>query len=242
MDALRKIADTRGLFIVEDAAHSLESEWNGKKSGHYGDYACFSFYATKSITSGEGGAISVKSEEMYERLKMLRLHGFDKHAVDRYTDHFEPYDIGVFGWKYNMDNIHAAILIEQLRKVDAFSRRREEIFGMYSESLSKVDGIEIHEIRPEASHAFHLFTMLVDPDVRGSVMTRLQEKGIGVSVNFVPLHLMTYYREHFGFREGMFPVAEEIGARTISLPLYPKLTDEEVDYVITSVKEILGST
>ncbi|MBN1165195.1 MAG: DegT/DnrJ/EryC1/StrS family aminotransferase [Candidatus Krumholzibacteriota bacterium] len=242
MTEIRKIADKHGLFIVEDSAHALEAEWNGKKSGHYGDFACFSFYATKNITSGEGGAISVKNLEQYELLQKLRLHGFDRNAVDRYTDHFQQYDINVLGWKYNMDNIHAAILNEQIRKVNTFLERRREIYLRYTEAFSGWEGIELHRIREEAEHARHLLTILVDPARRDSIMKELQRRGIGVSINFHPLHLMTYYREHFGYREGMFPRAEDIGSRTISLPFYPKLTDEEIEYVIATVKDVVGGS
>jgi dTDP-4-amino-4,6-dideoxygalactose transaminase len=242
MEALAAIAHARDLMIVEDAAHSLESEWNGRKPGHLGDYACFSFYATKNITSGEGGAISVRDPEKVELLKKLRLHGLDKSAADRYTGDFELYDVDVFGWKYNMDNIHAAILVEQLKKVESFLERRREIYERYHKGLSDIEGIELHVTAPAARHACHLFTILVDPARRSAIKNGLQERGIGVSVNFCPpVHLMTYYRERYSYREGMFPAAEEISARTISLPLYPKLTTEEIDYVIAAVRDIVQS-
>ena len=239
MGKIREVADKHNLAIIEDAAHSLEGTWNGKKSGHWGDYACFSFYATKNITSGEGGAISVKNEEKYELLKKLRLHGFNKTAADRYTGHFKQYDIDILGWKYNMDNIHAAIVLEQLKKIDTMHKRRVAIHKRYHDAFSKIDGIELHTIRPEAEHAFHLMTILVDPEIRNNILMELQNRGIGVSINFHPLHLMTYYREKYGYRHGMFPVSEEIGARTISLPFYPKLTDDEIEYVIECVKDII---
>ncbi len=237
MERIREIADRHGLTVVEDSAHSLESEWKGKKSGHYGDFACFSFYATKNITSGEGGAISVKNAESVELLRKLRLHGLETSAADRHTSHFEQYDVCLFGWKYNMDNIHAAILVEQMKRVDALLLKRREIYDRYKKALGGVEGIELQEVRPEAFHACHLFTILVDPGKRDGVMRKLQERGIGVSINFHPIHLMTYYRERFGYKRGMFPVAEEIGSRTISLPLYPKLADEEISYVIDMVEE-----
>jgi dTDP-4-amino-4,6-dideoxygalactose transaminase len=241
MDALRAIADEHGLFIVEDAAHAIEGKWNGMPPGHYGEYAAFSFYATKNITSGEGGAVTVRDEEQYELLSMLRLHGFNQLAVDRYTDRYKAYDIETFGWKYNMDSIHAAILIEQLKKIGSYGERRKAIFDRYTEAFTGADGIELHTTRPEAEHAYHLLTILVDPDRRGAVMDGLQERGVAVSINFIPVHLMTYYRERFGYREGMFPASEEIGSRTISLPLYPKLTDEEVEYVIDTVKAVVST-
>ncbi|MCX5754064.1 MAG: DegT/DnrJ/EryC1/StrS family aminotransferase [Candidatus Krumholzibacteria bacterium] len=242
MPALCDIARPRGLVVVEDAAHSLESEWGGKKPGHYGDFACFSFYATKNITSGEGGAISSRDAAKTELLRKLRLHGFDKNALERYSNHFERYDVDTFGWKYNMDNIHAAILVEQMKKLEGFLARRADIYRRYAEAFAGIDGIELHATRPEARHAYHLFTILVDAGRRDAILEELQERGIGVSVNFYPVHLMTYYRERFGFRPGMFPVAEEIGARTISLPLYPKLTEEEIDYVVKTVIDVVRGT
>lgn len=239
MTALGAIARRRGLAIVEDAAHSLESEWSGAKPGNAGDYACFSFYATKNISSGEGGAIATRDAGRAERLRKLRLHGFDKSASERYSHRFERYDVDVLGWKYNMDNIHAAILVEQLKKIERFLVRRGEIYRRYAESLGRVEEIELHAVRPEARHAWHLFTILVDAARRDTILDELQRRGIGVSVNFYPAHLMTYYRERFGFRPGMFPVAEEIGARTISLPLYPKLTEKEIDRVVETVTAVV---
>jgi dTDP-4-amino-4,6-dideoxygalactose transaminase len=239
MTAVTAIASRHKLVVVEDAAHSLEAEWSGKKPGHWGDYACFSFYATKNITSGEGGAVSAKEAGQAELLKKLRLHGFDKSAVDRYSNHFERYDVDVFGWKYNMDNIHAAILVEQLQKVERFLARRTEIYDRYVEAFRDVDGIELHARRPEARHACHLFTILVDAARRDEILEELQNRGVGVSVNFYPIHLMTYYRERFGYKPGMFPVAEDIGARTISLPLYPKLTEKEIDCVVKTVIDVV---
>ena len=239
MTAIMEIARRRGLVVVEDAAHSLEAEWNGKKPGHHGDYACFSFYATKNITSGEGGAISVRDTAAADLLKRLRLHGLGKSAVDRYSNRFEQYDVDIFGWKCNMDNIHAAILIEQLKKVERYLERRGEICRRYAEAFSGVEGIELHSQRPEARHACHLFTILVEGARRDEILEELQNRGIGVSVNFYPVHLMTFYRERFGYRTGMFPVAESLGARTISLPLYPKLTEKEIDYVVKTVIDIV---
>lgn len=239
MTALGEIARRRGLAIVEDAAHSLESEWSGVKPGSAGDFACFSFYATKNISSGEGGAVATKDAGRADRLRKLRLHGFDKSASERYSNRFERYDVDILGWKYNMDNIHAAILVEQLKKVERFLVRRGEIYRRYAEGLRGVEGIELHAVRPEARHAWHLFTMLVDAARRDAILEELQRRGIGVSVNFYPAHLMTYYRERFGFGPGMFPVAEEIGARTISLPLYPKLTEKEIDLVVETVTAVV---
>jgi len=174
-------------------------------------------------------------------LKKLRLHGFDSDASERYTSRFKQYDVDILGWKYNMDNIHAAILTEQLKKTGRLFRRRQELFKMYTRELGRISGVELHSVRDEARHACHLITFLVDREIRDRVLSELQNRGIGVSINFHPLHLFTYYRERFGYREGMFPVSEEIGSRTISLPFYPRLKDEEVEYIIDSVKDIMDN-
>ncbi len=242
MDAIRSIADKHDLVIVEDAAHSLEALWNGKRGGHYGDYACFSFYATKSITAGEGGIVSVKDAGKDSFLRKLRLHGLDRTAEDSYTNHFKQYDVAALGWKYNMDNIHAAILIEQLKKADAMQQRRAETYNRYVEAFSEIEEIELHSIRKECVHSYLMFTILVDSSKRDTILEELQKRGIGVSVNFYPLHLFTFYRERFGYKQGDFPVAEEIGARTITLPLYARLTEEEVECVIDTVKDVVRNS
>lgn len=240
MKTIHEIAKENNLVVIEDAAHSIEAQRDGVRPGQLGDCACFSFYATKNITSGEGGAISTSNVEKAELLRMLRLHGIDKSAVDRYTTHYQHWDMPVFGWKYNMDNIHASLLIEQLGRIDRLWERRNCIWNLYEEELGSVKGIEILKTVPGTKHARHLFTILVNPDKRDSILWALQEKGVGVAVNYRPIHLLKFYRETFGYKEGLFPVAEDIGKRTVSLPLYPKLTDEEVSYVIKTVREVVG--
>lgn len=240
MKRIKKIADKYRLIIIEDSAHAIEAEREGINIGHLSDSACFSFYATKNITSGEGGAVCTNNAEKAGLLNMLRLHGIDKSAVDRYTKRYQHWDMPVLGWKYNMDNIHAALLIGQLKRIDELWRQRGRIWGIYEEGLRNVEGVEILKTVPDSSHARHLFTILVDPQKRDSILWSLQEKGIGVAVNYRPIHLLKYYRKTFGYKEGDFPVAEDIGRRTISLPLYPKLKDDEVYAIISAVKEAVS--
>ena len=240
MKRLRKIADQYGLIVIEDAAHCIEGTRDGVRTGQLGDAACFSFYATKNITSGEGGAIAVNSIEKAELLRMLRLHGMDKSAADRYTKRYQHWDMPVLGWKYNMDNIHAALLVGQMRRIDQLWERRNQIWNMYEERLRGLGGIGILETLPNSRHARHLFPVIVPPEERDSVLWGLQNKGIGVAVNFRAIHLLRYYKEAFGYKEGDFPCAEKIGSGTISLPLYPALKDEEVDYVAKTLIDIMN--
>lgn len=235
MKKIRQIADRYNLIIIEDAAHCIEGVRDDIKAGQLGDAACFSFYATKNITSGEGGAVATNNPEKADLFKILRLHGIDRSAADRYTKRYQHWDMSVLGWKYNMDNIQASILIGQLNRIDKLLERREEISKRYENAFSKIKNIKLMKATLNSRHARHLFTIRVSGDKRDLMLASLQEMGIGVAVNYRPIHLLKYYREQFGFKEGDFPVAEKIGAETISLPLYPLLRDKEIDYVIESV-------
>jgi UDP-4-amino-4-deoxy-L-arabinose-oxoglutarate aminotransferase len=239
MRRIKEIADRYNLKIIEDAAHSIESERDGIKPGMLSFTACFSFYATKNITSGEGGAITTNDKDTAELLRMLRLHGIDRSAIDRYTKRYQHYDMPVLGWKYNMDNIQAALLIGQLERIDELWKRRDHLWRLYEEELSGVKDISVMKTLPHTRHARHLFTVLVPSEKRDLILWRLQESGIGVAVNYRPIHLLSFYRKTFGYREGDFPVAEDIGARTITLPLYPSLKEEEVKTVCSTLKNIL---
>jgi len=240
MKSIRAIADKKSLHIIEDAAHAVEAERDGVRVGALGDAACFSFYATKNITSGEGGLISTNNEDIAEKLRKLRLHGMSKGAADRYTGKYEHWDMEMLGWKYNMDNIQAALLLNQLERIEEYWRRREDICRRYESAFSNVPNITLMKVLDGSKSARHLFTILVPPESRDTVLDRLQDRGVGVAVNFRAIHLLTYYRRTFGYQRGSFPAAEKIGDSTITLPLYPKLTDEEVKYVIRCVIEAAG--
>lgn len=239
MKKIRRIADRHGLTVIEDAAHCIEGRRDGVRVGELGDAACFSFYATKNLTSGEGGAIATNDPKKADALAMLRMHGIDKSATDRYTKKYQHWDMPLLGWKYNMDNIHASLLVHQINRLDGYWQRRDDIWNRYEEALRCVKGVAILKTLPGVKHARHLFTIIVAPEKRDSVLWTLQDRGIGVAVNYRAIHLLKYYREQFGYREGDFPSAERIGAGTISLPLYPSLQDDEVDYVIRTVIDVL---
>lgn len=232
MKALRKVA--KGIPIIEDAAHALESERDGVRVGQLGEAACFSFYPTKSITCGEGGALTTSNRKLFEVVRLLRLHGMDKSAADRYTKRYQHWDVVVDGWKYNMADPQAALLLGQLERAEEIRKKRERAALRYREAFEKA-GIEMPALVPNAKHAWHLFTIHVPPKRRDEILHGLQDRGVGVAVNFRAIHLLTFFRKRFGFRAGDFPNAERIGASTISLPLYARLTDEEIEYVIQNV-------
>ncbi|HMK50240.1 MAG TPA: DegT/DnrJ/EryC1/StrS family aminotransferase [Thermodesulfovibrionales bacterium] len=239
MKGLRSVAAEYSLSLIEDAAHAIEAERDGLKVGHASDVACFSFYATKNITSGEGGAAATNNSVLADSLRMLRLHGIDRSAADRYTHHYQHWDMPMLGWKYNMDNIHASLLIGQLERIGGLWQQRDSIWKLYEEELGSVRDIRILKTQPNAKHARHLFTILVPPDKRDSLLWSLQDNNIGVAVNYRPIHLLKYYRDRFGYKEGDYPVAEDIGRRTISLPLYPSLKEKDLIYIVKTLKKIL---
>ena len=242
MRKIREIADKHHLAVIEDAAHAIEALRNGVRPGQLGDAACFSFYATKNITSGEGGAVSTNNEEIAEKLKKLRLHGMSKAAAERYSKRYEHWDMEMLGWKYNMSNIQAALLLDQIENIDRNWKRRESICRMYEDAFMSNPHICLPKVLPSSKSARHLFTIQVHPAKRDEMLRQLQEKGIGVAVNFRAIHLLTFYRQTFGYQRGMYPIAERIGDGTITLPLYPKLSDEEVRYVIKVVKDVTTSS
>lgn len=239
MKKIRQVADKHKLIVIEDAAHAVEAKRDGIRVGQLGDVACFSFYATKNITCGEGGAISTNNKDIADKLRKLRMHGMDKGAADRYTKQYVHWDMEILGWKFNMDDIHAALLLNQLKKIEKHWERREEISRKYEEAFESIHSMKLIKIMPNSKSARHLFTVLINGGVRDDILLKIQEKGIGVAVNYRALHLLKYYRETFGFKRGSFPVAEMIGDNTITIPLYPKLKDKEVSYVIESIKKAI---
>jgi dTDP-4-amino-4,6-dideoxygalactose transaminase len=241
MKAMAELADRKGLVIIEDAAHAVESRRDGIRPGQLGRAACFSFYATKSMTCGEGGGMICSSEADADWYKSARHHGITKNAADRYTKKYEHWDMMFLGWKYNMDDIQASLLLSQIDKLDERRRRRQDIENMYRLLLSDVDGLDLIEpCGPGEISGHHLFTVLVPRNVsRDDVLTRLQDQGIGCAVNYRAVHNLTYFRETFGYRPEDFPVADEIGRRTITLPLYPKLSENQVERVCRTLKNVL---
>ncbi len=239
MRRLQEIARSHHLWIIEDAAHCLEGERDGVRVGELADAACFSFYPTKSITCGEGGALTTNHSHLLEITKKLRMHGMSTHAEDRYTGRYRHYDVDVEGWKYNMPNLSAALLIDQIDEIEARRRERERLTQFYRDSLTGLPGLDLPALLPGVKQCFHLFTIWVPPARRDEILWELQEKGVGVAVNYRACHLYTLFRERYGHREGDFPRAEEIGQRTISLPLYPGLRDEEAEYVVAAVREVM---
>ena len=238
MKGLRRIADQRGLKVVEDAAHCVEGERDGVRPGHLGDAACYSFYATKSLTCGEGGALATRDADLAAKVRLLSLHGMSKGAAERYGPRYRHWDMLAEGWKYNLDDIHAALLPGQVARLEAQWQRRDRIARRYDAAFADLAGVTVPKVVGKSAR--HLYTIWVEAARRDEVLHGLQQRGVGVAVNYRAIHALTFFRERFGYRPEDFPVALGIGRRTISLPLYPKLQDAEVEHVIASVASAVG--
>ena len=241
MKALSELAKEFGVFLIEDCAHCVEGERDGIRPGQLSDAAAFSFYATKNMTCAEGGAIVTNNQSLLERIRPLRLHGVDTYAMDQRKDGiYRHWDMTELGYKCNMHDLSAALLLPQLARIEETRKSRERLCKRYDQLLQGLNSIEIIPEIAGSTHACHLYTIRVDPDKRDRMLTELSLRGVGIGVNFRVVHLMAYYVERFGFEEGIFPLAERIGASTISLPLYPALREEEQEYVVETIKSILS--
>ncbi|HWQ28918.1 MAG TPA: DegT/DnrJ/EryC1/StrS aminotransferase family protein [Dehalococcoidia bacterium] len=243
MQELRAIAGERGLRLIEDAAHAFGTMYRGEPVGRTRDAAVFSFYVTKNITTGAGGMVTTDDDAVAEEVRRRRMHGLSANAWDRYTASGTPfYQVVAPGYNYTMSDLEAALGLAQLRRADAFLVRRRELAGRYAELLSDVPEIALPEER-EAGHSWHLYVIrlrrgALDID-RDAFLREMREEGIGVSVHFIPLHYHPYYREAFGWKRGDYPNAEAAFEEIVSLPLYTRMTDGDVERVAKAVRRIV---
>jgi len=247
MRALRSIADDKGLFIVEDSAHGVEIERDGVRPGDLGDAAVFSFYATKNMTSGDGGAIATQHASLAERLRRLRNHGMGKAATERHAGPYQHWDLVELGYKANLTDLDAALLRPQLPHLEEKRERREQIARRYESMLrERIEDLRrppvtVHRVpwlierRGRSSH--HLFTLHAWPGERDALLAKLSAAGIGTAVNYRAIHGLTYLVEALGVPRGSLPVAEEMGDRTLSLPMYPTLSEADQDRVVDAVAQ-----
>jgi dTDP-4-amino-4,6-dideoxygalactose transaminase len=245
MEPILEIARRHKLYVIEDAAHALPASYGSRKIGTIGDITCFSFYATKTITTGEGGMATTDNLEWAERMRMMSLHGISHDAWKRYTKEGSwYYEVVRPGFKYNLTDIGAAIGIEQLKKCDAFGAARKRIAAAYDERFANLPEIQTPVCASDVQHAWHLYVIQLDLERlkidRQRFIEALKEQGVGTSVHFIPLHLHPYYRDKFGYAPDDFPKATEAYQRIISLPIYPKMSEMDVEKVVNAVKNIVN--
>ncbi len=247
MEEILFLAKKKKALVIEDAAHALSARYKGKQigdiSGCAGDATVFSFYATKNITTGEGGMVTTRSKKLRDLIAILSLHGISKDAWKRYTAAGNwHYDVIHAGYKYNMMDLQAALGLEQLKKAEYLLKLRENIAAAYSRELKNIDGISIPFTFKDKKSAWHLYVIRVDDKIlkinRDVFIEKLREANIGTSVHFIPAHLHPYYKKRFGFKPSDFPVATKLYNQSLSLPIYPKMQLRDVRYVSDKVKEI----
>jgi dTDP-4-amino-4,6-dideoxygalactose transaminase len=245
MDRLHAIAATHGLHVIEDAAHALPTSYQGKRVGTISEMTAFSFYATKTITTGEGGMLTTDNEGYAERASVMRLHGIGGDAWKRYSSTGSwAYEVLDAGYKLNLTDMAAAMGRVQLRRCDSFWQRRCEISDYYSKRLSRLDELQLPPRAPQGSgHAWHLFIVRLRPDLlaleRNQFIEELKKLGIGTSVHFIPLHHHPFYARAYGYTSGAFPNADDAFSRCISLPIYPGMTDTEMERVAEAVESVV---
>jgi dTDP-4-amino-4,6-dideoxygalactose transaminase len=245
MRAIMAIAKKHKLKIVQDSAHAVETQFNGKNVGSYGNVSCYSFHAIKNLTTGEGGMLTLDNAEAATRSKVLSLHGMSADAWNRYgSSGYKHYDIVEAGFKYNMMDVQASLGIHQLAKIEKNWKKREKIWNAYMKELRGLPIILPAPIKKGDKHAYHMFTVLIDTDktsvTRDQFLNEMAARNIGTGVHYRALHLMSYYRKTLGHKEGDFPNAEWIGERTVSIPIMPYLTSRDVKDVIDAIKDVFS--
>ena len=241
MDEIYSIAKKYDLKIIEDAAHAIPSSYKGVKIGNLkkSDITCFSFYATKTLSTGEGGMATTNNVVYAKSMKTNRLHGINKDAWDRYTAKKSWfYEIVDNGNKYNTTDINASLGLVQLRKQEMLREKRNQIASRYNNAFRDSVNIVIPFVKSDRETSWHLYVIKIDN--RDEVIEKLKEQGIGCSVHFIPIHNHPYYKEKYGYKNEDYPIANNVFDRSLSLPIYPDMTDEEVTYIIEKVKHIVG--
>ncbi len=245
-EGILSICEKHKIRVLEDAAHAFPARQNGQMVGALGEVTCFSFYANKPITTGEGGMLTTRNEKIYQRVKKMRLHGINRDVWNRYTENKPSweYDVVEAGYKYNMPDVNAAIGLAQLEKAEVFRGARQQVAEYYYDHLDSLKAFIDLPVTyiPFSDHAWHLFPVVVKetaPVKRNEIIEKLAEAGIGTSVHYKPLHRMTYYKDKYQLDPSSFPNAEKTWQGNLSLPIFPDMKQEEMRYVVDTIKKIL---
>jgi dTDP-4-amino-4,6-dideoxygalactose transaminase len=246
MDELLEIARRHDLIVIEDAAHAVGARYRDRPVGTLGDVTVFSFYATKNMTTGQGGMVTSEREELAERVRLLRLHGMSAGAWKRYEAGGSAfYEVLAPGFNFAMTDIQAALGLHQLDRLEGFLSARERYAQEYSRRFAGLAGVVVPHVRREVRHAWHLYVLRLEPERltidRDEFVEELRRRGIGTSVHFIPIHYHSFYKDGFGFSRGDFPQAEAAFEGLVSLPLYPLMSEADVARVADAVEEIITS-
>jgi len=240
MKAILGIAKRHGLYVIEDAAHASGAEYQGKKCGLIGDIGCFSFFSNKNLVTGEGGMVVTRNKAWAEKVQRMRSHGMEALSWDKYRGHLSSYDIRGLGYNYRTTEIQSALGLVQLRKLARNNRKRKRMVEIYRKELQEVEGISIPFSKFRGNPSYHLFPILLAPSIdRKKVMERLKDFGIQASVHYPPVHLFSLYRKRFGYKIGMLPKTEEVSRREVTLPLHPRMKQEDVKWIVKRMKDVI---
>lgn len=236
MKGIMEIAHDHDLFVIEDAAHAPGAQINDKKLGTIGDIGCFSFFSNKNLVTGEGGMIVTNNDEIAEEIKRKRSHGMTSLSWDRFKGHAFSYDVTTLGYNYRVNDIGSALGLCQLEKLERNNNIRNDLDALYRKNLEKIEFLDIPFKKYEGKSSHHIFPVLLDEKVdRLKFMEFLKSKGIQASIHYPPIHLFSYYRDTFGFKEGMLPITERIGRNEVTLPLHPLLKEDDVEYIAEQI-------
>jgi len=237
MKAILGIAKRHGLCVIEDAAHAPGAEYLGEKCGLVGDIGCFSFFSNKNLVTGEGGMVVTRDKEWADKVRRMRSHGMEGLSWDKYRGRLSSYDVWGLGYNYRATEIQSALGLVQLKKLDRNNEQRKRLVGTYRKELQKVEEISIPFLKFEGNPSYHLFPIVAGPSIdRNEMMEQLKDSGIQTSVHYPPVHLFSLYRKRFGFTERMLPKTEEVSRREVTLPLHPRMKQEDVKRIVKKVK------
>lgn len=244
MDEITEIAEENNLYVIEDAAHAVDAEYKGKKIGNISDLTVFSFHPVKNITTAEGGMVLTNDYELYEKLLMFRTHGISKNAVNRFGksgDYY--YDMQYLGFRYNLSELHACLGIHQMSKLESFQKRRREIVELYNKELNDLEEIILPYVKKEVKHSWHLYVIQLNLERlkvdRDHIFRALREENIGVNVHYIPVHYHSYYENKFGLKKGILPNVEWLFPRLLTIPLFPRMSDDDVNDVVNALKKVI---
>lgn len=240
MEKIMKLAKQHNLFVVEDAAHAPGAKLNGISCGVFGDCGCFSFYSNKNLATGEGGMIVTNRDDLSEKIKLLRSHGMTTLSLDRYKGHAYSYDVVELGFNYRVTEISSALGLVQLDKLEATNRRRKELVEYYVKKIGNLEAIKIPFRKHVGESSYHVFPIILNPRYnREQFMEFLKENGIQTSIHYPPAHKFTYHKKYLQANHNL-PITEDIAKREITLPLYPELTFDEIDFIVDVIRKFVN--
>ncbi|MCB0165108.1 MAG: DegT/DnrJ/EryC1/StrS family aminotransferase [Anaerolineae bacterium] len=243
MDRIVQIANEHNLYIIEDVAHAPGATLNGKSLGTFGDIGCFSFFSNKNMTTGEGGMIVTDNDDLAEKIRRIRSHGMTSLTWDRHKGHAYSYDVVDLGYNYRLDEMRAAMGLVQLQKLERNNSLRKDMVAIYQDRLVPLEEITVpFSPNYRGNSSYHIFPILLQAGINSNQFrAEMKERGIQTSMHYPPIHLFSYYREKFGYAEGMLPFTEEISRREVTLPLFPSMGAEAIEYIVEAIKALTSA-